>query len=65
MALEKEMTPEERKKLIAIHGALERAIGDSDPYIPDDMTDEEVAEEEPVFWAAQQVAALIGDGPWS
>ena len=28
------------------------------------MTDEEVREEMPVFWAAKEVATLIGDAPW-
>lgn len=59
------MTPEERKILIKVHGALERSIGDTDTYIGN-MTDEEIKDEEPVFWAAQQIAGLLEDGrPWS
>lgn len=33
--------------------------------LTDDMTDDEIAQEEPLFWAAQQIAELIGDGPWN
>jgi hypothetical protein len=28
------------------------------------MTDDEIATDEPLLWAAQQIAELIGDGPW-
>lgn len=53
---------ETRRRLVAIHRALDEALGDSDPM--DDMTDEEFREEYPVVWAASQIADMIGDGPW-
>jgi len=52
-------------RLVKIHDALDAHLGDTDPYTPEDMTDEEVCEYEPVFWAAKEIAALIGDAPWS
>ena len=48
-----------KKRLVEIHDALSYELGDTDPHIEDDMTDEEVREEMPVFWAAKEVAALI------
>lgn len=53
-----------KAKLVHIHDALSNKLGDTDPYFPDDMTDDEVAQEMPVFWAAKEIAALIGDAPW-
>lgn len=45
-------------RLTAIHSALSRHIGDTDPYVADDATDDEIRNEQPVFWAAQQLAFL-------
>jgi len=28
------------------------------------MTDEQIRDEEPLFWAAQHLASVIGDAPW-
>ena len=53
-----------QRRLVEIHDALSYELGDTDPHIEDDMTDEEVREEMPVFWAAKEVATLIGDAPW-
>jgi hypothetical protein len=53
---------ETKRRLVVIHRALDEALGDSDPT--DDMTDEEIREEEPVLWAAMQIADMIGGGPW-
>ena len=53
-----------QRRLVEIHDALSHELGDTDPHIEDDMTDEEVREEMPVFWAAKEVATLIGDAPW-
>ena len=53
-----------RKLLIPIHSALSCAIGDTDPYFPDDMTDDDIRQEDPVFWAAQHLAEVIGAAPW-
>jgi hypothetical protein len=53
-----------KRRLVQIHDALCSDIGDTDPDVPEDMTDEEVRDEMPVFWAAKEIAALIGDAPW-
>lgn len=53
-----------KRRLVKIHDALCVELGDTDPYIDEDMADEEVQVEYPVFWAAKEIAALIGDGPW-
>jgi hypothetical protein len=54
-----------KQRLIKIHDALCNELGDTDPCIDDDMTDEEICEEMPVFWAAKEIADLIGDAPWT
>lgn len=54
-----------KHRLVKIHDALCNDLGDSDPYIDEDMTDEEICEEMPVFWAAKEIADLIGDAPWT
>ena len=56
------MTFNEKCRLVRIHRALDEALGDSDPT--DDMTDAEMREEYPAVWAAGQIAAMIGRGPW-
>lgn len=38
---------------------LDIAGGDTDPNIPDDMTDEEIADEWPVMWACQLAAKAL------
>lgn len=53
-----------KRRLVEIHDALSYELGDTDPHIEDDMTDEEVREEMPVFWAAKEVAELIDEVPW-
>lgn len=51
------MDAELKKTLQKIHSALDDALGDSDvTHIEDD---DELREEHPVQWAAQQLAALI------
>jgi len=54
-----------RRQLVRIHDALCSHLGDTDPWIDEDMTDEEICEEMPVFWAAKEIAALMGDAPWT
>ena len=53
---------EMKRRLVAIHRALDESLGDSDTI--DDMTDDEIRQEEPVLWAAMQIADMIGEGPW-
>jgi len=56
------MTKGERKKLIEIHNALDESMVDSDPI--DDLTMDEIREDDPVLWAAIKLSELIGNDPW-
>ena len=49
-------------KLRKIFNALDHALGDTDPDFPEDMTDDEIREEEPVFWAAKELSVLLERG---
>lgn len=42
-----------------IFSALDDALGDTDPFLDPDMTDDEIRDEEPLFWAAQKLYAEI------
>ena len=46
-------------KLQKIFNALDESLGDTDPDILEDATDDEIREEEPVFWAAKEIAGII------
>lgn len=59
-----ELDADIKRHLVQIHSALCSKLGDTDPYFPDDMTDEEIREANPVFWSAKEIAALVGDAPW-
>jgi hypothetical protein len=39
--------------------ALDRVLGDTDPDLPEDMTDDEIRQEEPDFWAAREIDAIL------
>ena len=39
--------------------ALDDALGDTDPVIDAEATDEEVRDEQPVFWACQRLSAAL------
>ena len=54
---------EEKCRLVRIYGAIDKAIGDTDPDV-NGMTDQEIREEEPLMWAAIRLAEMIGPGPW-
>jgi hypothetical protein len=58
------MTFKEKCALVRIHSALDEALGDTDPDCQG-MTRREIREEEPAFWACQQIAKLIGRPPWN
>ncbi len=58
------MTMTERQKLIAIHSALDDALGDTDPQFSDDVTDAEIRDEDPIFWAAKEIADMLGENSW-
>ena len=47
------------KKLQKIFNALDNHLGDTDPDILEDATDEEICDEEPVFWAANEIAKIL------
>lgn len=57
------MTFKEKCKLVRIHGAIDDAMGDTDPDCCD-MTDDEIRRDEPLLWAAMRLAKMIGPGPW-
>lgn len=52
------MTKSEHEKLKKIHSALDRELGDTDPYITNDMTDADIEMEYPLFWAAKEIASM-------
>ena len=47
-------------KLVRIHSAINDAMGDTDPDVQD-MTDEEIREEEPLLWAAMKLSEIIAE----
>jgi len=53
------MNKREREKLSVIFDILDGYLGDTDPYIEDGWTDEEIQHEEPLFWVTKEVAKLI------
>lgn len=57
------MTFKDRCELVAIHSALDEAMGDTDPDCSG-MTDAEVRRDEPLLWAAMHLAKMIGKGSW-
>jgi hypothetical protein len=38
---------------------LDEYLGDTDPNIPDDLTDEDIKEEYPILWVCQQISGMI------
>ncbi len=48
-----------KDKLKVIFDTLEGVLGDTEPWIEEDMTDDEIREEEPIFWCAKEVMSLI------
>ena len=44
------------KKVREMFNALDIYLGDTDPDFPEDVTDEEIKSEEPVFWVAKELA---------
>ncbi len=53
------MKKTEKEKLLAIHEVLSSYLGDTEPCLDDDMTDEEIRQEEPIYWAAVEIAKLV------
>jgi len=48
-----------KTKLQDIFNVLDEYLGDTDPDIDDDMTDDEIKECEPLFWCAKEIMGLI------
>lgn len=55
---------EANRKLVRFHSVIAATLGDSDPCLPDDYTEEDVRNEWPLFWVAVRLAEMIGDAPW-
>jgi len=53
------MTTNQKAKLLAIFNTLDAALGDTDVDVTG-MTQQEIQEEEPVFWCAKEIAKLLG-----
>ena len=47
------------EKIRNIFDALDDYLGDTDPDLLADMTDDEIRDEEPVFWAAKELAEYM------
>ena len=47
---------------LTVVNALDGALGDTDPSIDPDATDDDVRDEHPVFWACQQMSAALAEG---
>jgi len=47
------------RRLEKIANTLSDALGDTDPWLEPDMTDEEIRQEEPIFWACSELYEII------
>ena len=54
---------EAAKRLRAIFDVLDELVGDFDPYISDDFTDEDVRVEHPLFWCCREVNRVLAEHP--
>lgn len=52
-----------RDNLLSIISTIDNALGDTDPSIDADATDEEVRADYPIFWACQQLSAMLPPAP--
>lgn len=48
-------------QLKSVSDALDQALGDSDPMIDPNMTDNEIKAEYPVLWACSKINKLISE----
>lgn len=55
--------PDADPRLIDIWRALDSTLGDTDPYLADDMTDEDIRDDFPVWWATRKLRAMIDAAP--
>ena len=54
---------EAAKRLRAIFDVLDELVGDFDPDISDDFTDEDVRVEHPLFWCCREVNRVLAEHP--
>jgi len=47
------------KKVEEMFNALDNYLGDTDPFFDDVITDEEIKNEEPVFWVAKELSRYL------
>lgn len=45
-------------KLKEIFDVLDMMMGDTDPYIDEDWTEDEIKTEEPLFWVTREIGLL-------
>ena len=53
-----------RQRLEQVFDVLDGLVGDFDPEIPDDWTDEDVMIEEPLFWCCREVNRVLYPENW-
>ena len=47
------------KKVEEMFNALDNFLGDTDPFFDDVISDEEIRNEEPVFWVAKELSRYL------
>lgn len=53
------MNKREKEVLQHVFDVLENYSGDSDPDLPDDITEDEIVEYFPIFYATRELAKLL------
>lgn len=53
------MNKSERKLIEQVADILDAELGDTEPYLPDGITDEEIREEQPLFWACRELNRIL------
>ncbi len=52
-----------REVMKEVSDALDIALGDTDPDFPEDMTDDDIRDEDPVFWACKTINKALDAEP--
>jgi len=55
------MTKEEQKIMEEVFNTLDGVVGDTDPHLEGDMTEDDIKHEYPVFWCCQQLSQFVGE----
>jgi len=50
-----------RSQLQKVIDTLDNLLGDTDPDLPDDMTDDEIRQEEPLFWSVTTLNEIMSE----